>query len=41
MITDYIFEENYVQKDLENEKNRLRNDGKQAMMGMRAQSPSY
>ncbi len=27
-ITDYIFEENYVQKDLENKKNRLRNDGK-------------
>jgi len=30
MTHDYwiYFEENYVQKDLENEKNRLRNDGK-------------
>jgi hypothetical protein len=34
------FEENYVQKDLENERNRLRNDGKTSNDGD-ASTPSW
>jgi len=42
MTHDYwlYFEENYVQKDLENERNRLRNDGKTSNNGD-ASTPSW
>jgi len=33
----YILRKTIYKKDLENEKNRLRHDEKQAMMGMQAQ----
>jgi len=36
MITDYIFEENYVQKINKTRNQVKKYDGKQAMMGMRA-----